>query len=309
MSPEASLLKNGIHDFGTLLDAQKAAAIHTKARALRQFGPQLFLTEQEYEANPQHWGVNPREGFNFIDQFAGELDFIEKDPAITGLLSTMLGADYRIHNKKFVCGMPRAWLPAYLQRKMEQASINNLGAYMRPEFRDITYFHGIDFHQDIIDYPAWTPEKKTHEFLTLYVYIHDVTEADAPLYVMPGSHRFGASRFPHDITPMGGMHWHYRDGRGHEMNCEHKVLTGKTGYAAIWHSCLLHGTRNIAEAADCRLSLRYIVQAGSDPAGLRRANAAIEGPLYLEAARADLDKDGKVALLSNTIQKTSENNQ
>jgi hypothetical protein len=303
MKPKDDLLHDGIHVFGPVVDVQQAAAIHRKARQLRQFGPGLFLSEQEYEANPQHWGVNPREGFNFIDQFAEEISCIERQPQIEALLKEMLGDDYVIHNKKFVCGIPETWLPDYLKRKMAEASINNLGAYMKPEFRDITYFHGIDFHQDIIDWPAWKPEKKTHEFLTLYVYIHDVTENDAPLFVLPGSHKFGATRFPHAIAPVDKTHWRYGNGQGKEMTCEHVMLTGQTGYAAIWHSCLVHGTQQIAKAGDCRLSLRYIIQRGTNPKGLRALNETIEGPLYLDHTREDLDASGKVAVLSNTIRK------
>ena len=120
-----ALLGDGIHDFGTVLDGERAGAIDRKVRALRDFGPQLFLSEEDYEADPQHWGVNPREGCKFIDHFAGELDFIEQDPDIRGLLSGMLGEDYRIHNKKFVCGIPESWLPDYLKRKMAAASIKS----------------------------------------------------------------------------------------------------------------------------------------------------------------------------------------
>jgi len=296
-----NLVRDGFHNFGEILDADKAAAINRRARELRAFGPHLFLTQEEYEADPQHWGVNPRPGFNFIDQFHEDLGFIEEHPAIAATISEMLGDDYRIHNRKFVCGIPESWLPDYLKKKMAEASINNLGAYIRPEYRDITYFHGIDFHQDIIDWPAWKEDKKTHEFLTLYVYIHDVTEHDAPLLTLTGSHRFGATRFPHAITPIDGSHWKYGDGQGREMLCEHRLLTGGTGYAAIWHSCFLHGTQQIAKAGDCRLSLRYILQRGSDPSGLQALNAKIEGPLYLEAARVDLDEVGRVNMLSNTI--------
>lgn len=302
MSVESSLTAQGIHQFGTLIDPAAATAIHQAARRARDFGPHLFLSEAEYRANPQHWGVNPREGFNFIDQFQPLLGCIEEHPVLVQALTSMLGHGYKVHNKKFVCGIPEAWLPDYLKRIMADSSINNLGAYMRPEFRDITYFHGIDFHQDIIDWPAWKEQKKTHEFLTLYIYIHPVTANDAPLFVMPGSQRFGATRFPHDIT-RAGEHWRYGDGQGRSMECAHTVLTGDTGYAAIWHSCLIHGTQNIARGTDCRLSLRYIIQRGDDTGelGIDRMNATIDGPLYLDATRTDLNEEGKVTVLNNTI--------
>ena len=55
----------------------------------------------------------------------------------------------------------------------------HLGAFVRPEFRDVTYFYGIDFHQDLIDY-----KNRPADFLTLYVYLHPVTRSDAPLFLL-----------------------------------------------------------------------------------------------------------------------------
>lgn len=301
MTTDIGLKDDGIHEFGAVVDPEKAAAIDRKARQLRKFGPELFLTREEYEADPKHWGVNPRPGFNFIDRFEGDLDCVEGQPEIGQFLREALGADYRIHNKKFVCGVPTTWLPEYLRQKMESASIDNLGAYIRPEFRDITYFHGIDFHQDIIDWPAWKAEDKTHEFLTLYVYIHDVTTAEAPLVALPGSHRFGATRFPHSVDKIDATQWRYSNRSGEEMICPHRILTGPTGYAAVWHSCLLHGTSQVAASGDCRLSLRYIMRRVGSPGRLTEINQKIAGPLYLESARVDLDKQGKVTMLNNNI--------
>jgi hypothetical protein len=305
------IIRKGIHVFGTVIDPSETDAIYSKARELRTFGPNLFLTEEEYLANPQHFGVNPQDGRNFIENFAEELKCIEQNPVVLSTLCAMLGDGYRIHNKKFVCGIPYAWIPAYLQRKMEATSINNLGAFIRPEFRDITYFHGIDFHQDIIDWPAWTPDKKTQEILTLYVYIHDVGETDAPLFALPCTHKFGATAFPHEVTvaDVANKTWLYKDpSTGREMTSQHVVLTGQSGYAAIWHSCLLHGTQNIARSEQHRLSLRYILQRSDNRAEAARIdelNAGIEGPLCLHTARVDLDADGKVILQANSIRQTA----
>jgi hypothetical protein len=296
-----ALLRDGIYDFGSIIDVAGASAIHSKALASRQFGPALFSTEKEYHDDPRHWGVNPRDGHNFIEHFSEELHCIEQHPLLREALTRMLGSGYEIHNKKFVCAIPDEWLPPYLLRITATTAINNLGAYVRPEFRDITYFRGIDFHQDVIDWPAWNPERRTHQFLTLYVYIHDVTKQDAPLVVLPGSHRFGATRFPHTLTLLNDGRWHYDDGLGRGMDCEPRVLTGSTGNASLWHSCLLHGTQQ-RSVGGCRLSLRYILQRTKtdDPVGLDTLNSGVRGPLYLEQSRADLDTDGRVILPSQT---------
>lgn len=302
-----ALVRDGIYDFGNLIDAASASAIHDRALAMRQFGPALFSTEREYRDDPQHWGVNPLDGRNFIEHFVDELACIEQHPSLRRVVHQILGAGYQIHNKKFVCAIPDDWLPPYLSRIAAEKAINNLGAYIRPEFRDITYFRGIDFHQDVIDWPAWKPEKKTHQFLTLYVYIHDVTEHDAPLVVLPGSHHFGATRFPHTLGSLGAGRWRYEDGRGNSMNCKQRVLIGPIGNASLWHSCLLHGTEQRA-VGGCRLSLRYILQraAGDDEVGLDAVNAGINGPLYLAQSRIDLDAEGKVVLPSGNTNTPSQ---
>ncbi len=82
--------------------------------------------------------------------------------------------------------------------------MNNLGAYVKPQNRDITYFYGIDFHQDLIDY-----KDREADFLTLYIYLHPVTKADAPLYLLEGSHKLGGSVFPHDLTRTAADTWTY----------------------------------------------------------------------------------------------------
>ena len=38
-------------------------------------------------------------------------------------------------------------------KKIDGVNVANLGPYIKQKYRDITYFRGIDFHQDIIDYP------------------------------------------------------------------------------------------------------------------------------------------------------------
>ena len=63
-----------------------------------------------------------------------------------------VGEGYEILNKKIVCGVPESSVPPWLRARILGNPVNNLGAYVRPEYRDITYFYGIDFHQDLIDY-------------------------------------------------------------------------------------------------------------------------------------------------------------
>jgi hypothetical protein len=293
---EAAMIEDGLVRFCEILPAGQVARVLDGVRATRTFGPDLFLSEAAFDADPQFKGVNPRPGRNLAERFDADLAFVLAAPAIDGALRALLGADYRVLDRKFVCGVPESWLPSWLLKRIAGNPVNNLGAYVRPEFRDVTYFYGIDFHQDLIDHPA-----RTADFVTLYVYLHPVTRADAPLHVLPGSHRFGATVFPHDLERLGEGRWRYGDGRGASAILSQHVLTGAAGFAALWHACTLHGTQ--PDTADReRISLRYVIARGDAArAGIDRVNESLAGPLALAATREDLDASGAARIKANAI--------
>jgi len=288
--------RDGAHLFEQPLDAKACADLLAQVRATRDFGASLFLTEAEFDADPQYTGVNPRPGRNLLERFESQLGFIEQAPQIVDGVTALLGPDYEVLNKKLVCGVPAASVPDWLRRRILGNPVNNLGAYVRPQYRDITYFYGIDFHQDLIDYKA-----READFLTLYIYLHPVTRADAPLYLLEGSHLLGGSVFPHNLTRIGDTDWLYRNGEHGEVVARQKILTGDTGFAAMWHACTLHGTQ--PDAADHeRISLRYLLaRRHNGPTGLDAVNAKLRGPLSLTDTRADLAADGSAAVRRNTV--------
>jgi len=186
-----------------------------------------------------------------------------------------------------------------VQELILENGVKNLGAYMRPEYRDITYFSGIDFHQDIIDWPSMGPH-----FITMYVYLDEVGEHDAPLHVIPGSHMFGATVFPHQLEAIAAAKWRYDDGRGHSAVHEHEVLTGQAGDVRLWHPFILHGTQPDRNS-NPRISVRYLIQV-ADPAAnidclLHDLNARVQGPLSLVETRKDLDEQGAAIVKGNVI--------
>src|ERR1700742_130501 len=122
------LTEHGFPVFDQGVDAKAASRLLSKVKATRAFSPDLFLSEAEFDADPQYTGVNPRPGRNLLDTFASDLDFVEKDPAIVAPLTDLLGADYACLNRKFVCGVPRTWLPDWLVARIEGNPVNNLGA-------------------------------------------------------------------------------------------------------------------------------------------------------------------------------------
>ncbi len=286
----------GRHLFADPLNPCAAAELLADIRAARRFDASLFLSEEAFDANPQHTGVNPRPGRNLLDRFEDRLGFVEDAPAITSALTALLGPRYRVLNRKIVCGVPARATPHWLSRRIVGNPVNNLGAYVRPEVRDVTYFYGIDFHQDLIDY-----KDREADFLTLYVYLHPVGLHDAPLHLLDGSHALGASVFPHDLQRDGPSAWRYRNGVHGEAQVRQRVLTGETGFAALWHACTLHGAQ--PDAADHeRISLRYLFAPAPGCTGrIAEVNAGLRGPLSLSATRVDLAEDGAARLKHNAV--------
>jgi hypothetical protein len=289
-------IRDGAHLFDRPLDPSACVDLLAEIKATRSFGSALFLTEEEFDANPQYTGVNPRPGRNLLEQFEPRLGFVEQDPQIVSAVTSLLGPDYEILNKKVVCGVPASAVPEWLRLRILGNPVNNLGAYVRPQYRDVTYFYGIDFHQDLIDY-----KDREADFLTLYIYLHPVTRADAPLYLLQGSHTLGGSTFPHNLTRIGDTEWLYRNGQHGDVMARQKVLTGDTGFAAMWHACTLHGTQ--PDAADHeRISLRYLLaRKHNGPTGIDQVNAKLNGPLSLTSTRVDLAADGSAQIRRNTV--------
>jgi hypothetical protein len=287
----------GFHLFPRPVDAAACARLLGELRALRAYDERLFLSEAEFDADPQYVGVNPRPGRNLLDRFENQLGFVEQSPQIVAGLTELLGEGYEILNRKLVCGVPASAIPAWLKPRIEGRPVNNLGAYVRPEYRDVTYFYGIDFHQDLIDY-----KDRDADFLTLYVYLHRVTEKDAPLFLIENSHSLGASVFPHDLQRGAQGHWSYRNAPHGEVAARQQMLTGPAGFTAMWHACTLHGTQP-HQATTARLSLRYLFakRAGAKNAGIDAVNAALHGPVRLESTRVDLAADGSAVLRQNSV--------
>jgi hypothetical protein len=292
----SDFVRKGAHLFDEPVDGQACADLLAEIRETRRFDASLFLSREEFDAAPQHVGVNPRPGRNLLERLAPRLGFVERAPQIVEALWSLLGPDYTILDRKVVCAMPARHIPEWLQRRLYANPASDLGAYVRPEHRDVAYVHGVDFHQDLAeraDRPA--------DFVTLNVYLHPVTQADTPLHLLEGSHRMGGSGFPHDLKRTGADSWRYRNGLHGDLYVTQKVLTGEAGFAAMWHACTLNGAQPDAVDQE-RISLRYLIGRGSAAAaGLDSVNATIAGPLSLAETRKDLAGDGSAAMRWNTI--------
>lgn len=290
-------LQEGVYHFGRKVNDKAAHDLLQAVYDRRDFGPALFQEEKSFRDNPVFKGVNPEKGRNLAENLNDLTLFVDDDLNVREVLETVLGREYRIMDKKFVCGIPTEWMPNWVQDYIAETGVKNLGAFMKPENRDITYFSGIDFHQDIIDWPQMGPN-----FITMYVYLDDVQLKDAPLHLLPGSHRFGASTFPHKLDFLGGQEWSYEDDQGRKDVFECKVLTGKAGDVSLWHPFILHGTQPDISSSP-RISLRYLIQADprAEDCALRRLNALIDGPMELGTTRKDLNESGEAVIKGNYV--------
>ena len=286
----------GRHLFGQPVDSVAATTLLDAVHQDRAFDADLFLDEATFLADPQYTGANPRPGRNLLEKFSGLLGFIEQSPMIVSALTALLGDDYEILNKKLVCGVPDTALPDWVKTRIAGNPVNNLGCFIKPEYRDITYFYDIDFHQDLIDF-----KDRDADFVTLYCYLHPVTRADAPLFLLDGSHRLGATVFPHDLARTGEETWRYTDRKDGETEVRQQVLVGDTGFTAVWHACTLHGTQ--PDAADHeRISLRYLfTRKPGSAAGIDAVNRTLQGPIRLAGTRVDIAADGAPTMKGNTV--------
>ncbi len=302
-----NLLNQGAHVFGEILDAERTHALYQQMIAARVFDGTLFMDQAEYLAQENHFNANPTPTFNFLNQFDQQLQFIEQDPHLAQVLNHVLGEDYEVVIRKAVCGVPDAWLPEWIRERIRDVNVANLGPYIKKPYRDITYFRGIDFHQDIIDWPRGRVALDPSTFMTLYVYLHEVTEHDSPLHLMPGTHRLGATLFPHRLEHQQGDNWVYGDDHGNSLACTDQRLIGGPGYVGLWHNCTLHGTRPVAhESEQFRLSLRYLLgksNANEQKTGIDDINSRIQGELRPIRTRRDLDEKGVAQVRGNIINK------
>ena len=251
----------------------------------RNFGPNLFLDENEFNKQTVRWGTNPKPGRNLTEKL--NIDLIVDE--IKNELTEVLGDDFQVMFPKVICGVPNSWLPDYVKKEIHDNAIPNLGAFIKPEYRDITYFHGIDYHQDIIDY-----KNRVTDFITLYVYLDNVTENDAPLYILPETHIQGCHTFPHDLKTKNNKRYIYN---GTQITDE-LVLTGDVGTCYFWHSCLLHGTQPTKSSKE-RISLRFLISKKRSLIDL--CNDAIEGDLKLNVTRVDVDENHVPVIKGNVL--------
>ena len=143
---------------------------------------------------------------------------------------------------------------------MKKDYFDNLNPYIKEEFRDFTYFRGIDYHMDIMD-----QLNTKADIITIYVYINDVEENMSPLHVINKSHKFCETVFPH-------LYEEDNDERKSIILCDGdykekmsiEILVGNKGNVYLWSSLIFHRSKPFKSSDRPRISLRYTIKKNKD---------------------------------------------
>lgn len=281
-----NFLKNGIKKCGVIFNKKDCNNLLKEIRQSRNFN-NLFLSKNVWNSKKYNSEKkNPGPGRNLLHKV--ETKFIFENKNFVKILSNTLGNNYRILDSKLVMGVPKDLIPQWILDHTKNNHTVNLGEYIKPEYRDVTYFRGIDFHQDIIDFPTRTPD-----FVTVYLYLDNVDLKSAPLYLLPNSHILGADYYPHNIKQKTNKKIFYKVNKK-KLISSLEVLVGKTGSLFLWHPFILHGTQPHKKDI-ARISVRILAEKNRQVfigCDLDKLNKKIKGKMKLQIYNKELNKDG-----------------
>jgi hypothetical protein len=259
----------------------------------------IFKSEKEFNKKKKFKDVNPRVGRNLISTL--DTRFIFLDKRFNELMNKTMGNSWRVLDYKFVCAMPPVFIPEWVKKKLKGEFVPNLGAYIKEKFQNVTFFRGIDYHQDIIDFPD-----RDSDFITAYVYLDKVNDKTSPIVLLPKSHKLGASIFPHNITKIKNKKLLLKNDFNKSIIIKPKVIRSGGGTLSYWHCSTLHGTKPIIGKKP-RISVRILVEKNSkriEKSLIDKVNKKIIGKLSLIKTRNDLTKSGKSKIKGNFLHKS-----
>ena len=130
---------NGFASLDLKTEQSRFTDIVKDIKSKRNFDQSLFLEEADFKE--KIIGSNPTKGgFNLAETI--NLDFVEKNPIFLDAMEQVLGKEYEILLKKFVMGVPESIVPNWVLEHTKNQMVANLGPYVKPEYRDITYLKG-----------------------------------------------------------------------------------------------------------------------------------------------------------------------
>jgi hypothetical protein len=248
--------KYGFIKISNLLNKKKCLELYNHLKEERKWDSSLFLAKEEYLKNPNPQKTNPGKNIqNLISKY--DLSFIDKNPDIIKILTNILGKNYEIMLSKFVVAVPDNWMPNYVKKLLKIEAAANINPYIKRKYRDVTYFRGLDYHMDSVDW-----EGHNNKFITMYIYLNNVDSYMSPLNVIKKSHLNGHTPFPHYIKDFPKKKFlNYSVDNIKFSKFYKEKLIGKTGSCYIWTSNTLHGTAPSKKVSgDFRISLRYLIK-------------------------------------------------
>ena len=255
-------LQDGVVSFGKILKDSECDKVAKLVIDSRPWDKLIFREYDEIFGSKRHLNVTPlKDGFNLAEKV--DLNFIESNKIFTNTLKKILGENYECLLKKFVVSPPQSIMPDWLKKISEKRLDGQLAQYLKPEFRDISYFSGIDYHMDLIDYPDFDGD-----YLTVYVYLTDVNESYSPLHIIPKSHRLGPTLFPHNLKKTNNENTiqYSKNNKDHDT-FEVRKLIAEKGSVFLWTALTIHGTK-LSNALKPRVSVRYTFKKKSSSVGL-----------------------------------------
>ncbi len=291
-----NFFNTGIQNCGVIYKNRDCKSLLKEINNLRNF-KNIFLSQKEYlSGSKSYLKKNPAPGRNLLHKL--NCSFIFENKKFKKEMTKILGINYRILDSKLVMGVPDKFLPKWIKEEIKDNMTNNLGIFIKPEYRDITYFKGIDFHQDIIDFPT-----RKADFITAYIYLENVNKNTSPLYLIPNSYKFGATIFPHNLKTNKKIVLYKNKNK--KMISKIKMLIGKPGSMSYWHPFILHGTQPQLNSIP-RISVRLLVEKNrylNINCGLDKINRKIKGDMYLNLTQKEFNSKGKVIKKGNKINK------
>ena len=281
-----NFIKNGIEKCGKIFNEKECKKLINQIYKLRDFR-NLFINKIDWKVSKfKSFKKNPGPGRNLLHKL--ETKFIFENKKFIKILSKTLGSNYRILDAKLVMGVPRHLIPKWILDQTNNNHTVNLGEFIKPEYRDITYFRGIDFHQDIIDFPT-----RSADFITAYLYLENVDLKSAPLYLIPNSHLLGADYYPHNIKKLDKKKIRYQVNKK-KLTSSFEILKGKSGSLFFWHPFILHGTQPHKKDV-ARISVRILAEKNRQVfigCDLDKINKKIKGKMKLKIYNKEINKKG-----------------
>ena len=275
--------KDGVISLKNKLPKKNCQNLYNEIIKKKNFGKHIFRTYTEYKKSPNFRKTNPGPKKNNL-ALNYNLDFIEKNKYFKKTIEQIMGKNYKITLKKFIVATPREWIPTWVFKKAKNQLIPNLNNYIRPEYRDCTFFRGIDYHMDMIDHL-----NDKNRYVTLYVYLNKVTKSASPINVLRGSFIIGADTFPHNIKKKNNNYFYVNN----KYLCKNISLTGNAGDFFIWSSFSLHGT-NPSNDKMPRISIRYTIKKNkssmSHLSDIDKLYKNIQGSFFLKKVRDDINE-------------------